>query len=206
MSNAFFKNLDPDTAQDVEQLSRAIYELRESRKQVLAEAGCEDEAAVLNAIRNGSIAEHPGYELYLAARVMDQAREDVRLALRPQPGERPANCLHAALCASVQETFASRLVGPVQLMQDALRFRLDTGVEVTARFAGDDEWSVEWCREDTTARIDTAPDAGTQGKAVAHLHDAAGVSRSEPPCDTTGPAEQVLGNIVGYLLEMDARG
>lgn len=206
MSNAFFKILDPDTAQDVEQLSRAIYGLRESRKQVLAEAGCEDEAALLDGIRNGSIAEHPGYELYLAARVMDQAREDARMALRPQPDDRPAHCLHAALRESVQETFATRLAAPIQLMQDALRLGLDNGLELTARFAADDEWSVEWCRDDATARIDTAPDAANQGRVVAHLHDAAGNPRAQPPCDTTGAAEQVLCNIVGYLLETHERG
>lgn len=204
MSNAFFKNLDPDTAQDVEQLSSAIYTLRESRKRVLAETGCEDESALLAAIRSGAIAEHPGYELYLAVRVMDQAREDARLALRPQTGARPANCLHAALCESVQEAFSSRLATPVQLMQDALRFGLDNGLEVTARFASDDAWSVEWRDGDTTARIDTAPDAAKQGQATAHAHDAAH-TRGEPPCDTRGPAEEVLCAIVAHLLETRER-
>ncbi len=201
MSTSFFDCLDYETAKDVEMLSRAIYELRESRKRVLAETGHEDEAALLDAIREGVVAEHPGYELYLAARVMDQAREDARMALRPEPDERPAHCLHAALCDALEQKFAGRLGGPIELLQDALRFVLESGLEVTARFAADDAWSIEWRNGDALARIDTAPTNANEGHGTPHYHDAQGGLHLETPCDACGLAEDVIVSVVTYLLE-----
>lgn len=201
MSTSFFDCLDYDTAKDVELLSRAIYELRESRKRVLAETGYEDETSLFNAIREGAIAEHPAYELLLAARVMDQAREDARMALRPEPGERPAHCLHAALCATLEEKFAERITAPVELLQDALRFMLDSGHEVTARFAADDAFSIEWREGDAISRIDSAPNTTNGGQGAPHYHDATGGLHRETPCDTSGVAEDVIVSVVAYLLE-----
>lgn len=201
MSTSFFDCLDHETAKNVEMLSRAIYELRESRKRVLAEAGHEDEAALLDAIREGGVAEHPGYELYLAARVMDQAREDARVALRPEPDERPAHCLHAALCDTLDQKFAEQLAGPVELLQDALRFTLEGGLEVTARFAADDAWSIEWRDGDALARIDTAPNTANEGRGTPHYHDAEGGLHLHTPCDTAGLAEDVIVSVVTYLRE-----
>lgn len=205
MSTSFFDCLDHETAKDVEMLSRAIYELRESRKRVLAETGHDDETALLDAIRDGAVAEHPGYELYLAARVMDQAREDARMALRPEPDERPAHCLHAALCDTLEQKFVGQLAGPVELLQDALRFALDGGLEVTARFAADDAWSIEWREGDALARIDTAPhtapNTANEARGTPHYHDADGGLHLHTPFDSSGLAEDVIVSVVTYLLE-----
>jgi len=78
---SFFENLDPDTAEEVEQLSRLVYELRENRSTVLQMHGAEDEAALLQRIQNGAVAEHPAYEHYLAARILADTRETVRVVL-----------------------------------------------------------------------------------------------------------------------------
>ncbi len=78
---SFFENLDPDTAEEIEQLSRLVYELRENRNTVLKIHGAEDEAALLQQIQSGTVAEHPAYEHYLAARILADTRETVRAAL-----------------------------------------------------------------------------------------------------------------------------
>ena len=75
---SFFENLDPDTAEEIEQLSRLVYELRENRNTVLATLGAEDEAALLQQIQAGEVDEHPAYEHYLAARILTDTRETVR--------------------------------------------------------------------------------------------------------------------------------
>jgi hypothetical protein len=77
MSN-FFENLEPETAAEVDQLSRLVYELRENRNTVLSPYGAEDEAALLQRIQDGAVAEHPAYEHYLAARILADTRETVR--------------------------------------------------------------------------------------------------------------------------------
>lgn len=78
---SFFENLDPDTAEEIEQLSRLVYELRENRNTVLQMHGAEDEAALLQRIQHGAVAEHPAYEHYLAARILADTRETVRAVL-----------------------------------------------------------------------------------------------------------------------------
>lgn len=80
MSN-FFEHIDLDEAAEIEQLSRLAYELRENRFAVLKPYGVEDEAALLQQIQAGAVDEHPAYEHYLAARVLADTRETVRVML-----------------------------------------------------------------------------------------------------------------------------
>lgn len=74
----FFENIDPDEAAEIDSLSRLAYELRENRQAVLKPYAAEDEAALLQQIQDGMVAEHPAYEQYLAARILDDTREMVR--------------------------------------------------------------------------------------------------------------------------------
>lgn len=86
----FFKEVDYDCAMEIEQLSRLTYELREHRRAVLAQYAAPDEATLLDMIASGALGEHPAYEHYLAARVLEQTREDARelLAARLQEANR----------------------------------------------------------------------------------------------------------------------
>lgn len=75
---SFFGNIDPDTAEELEQLSRLAYELRENRNTILETHGVTDEAALLQQIQTGAVAEHPAYENYLTARILADTRDTVR--------------------------------------------------------------------------------------------------------------------------------
>lgn len=77
----FFENLEPDVATDLQLLSQLVYELRENRNAVLKLYAVEDEAALLQHIQSGAVAEHPAYEHYLAARILADTRESARAML-----------------------------------------------------------------------------------------------------------------------------
>lgn len=77
----FFGNLEFDAAQEIEQLSRLTYELRSNRSEILATYGVSDEVALLERIYAGELAEHPAYEHYLAARILAETRETVRMLI-----------------------------------------------------------------------------------------------------------------------------
>ena len=74
----FFENLEPERAEEIDQLSRLLYELRENHNSVLRPYEAEDTAALLVRIQGGTVAEHPAYEHYLAARILADTREAVR--------------------------------------------------------------------------------------------------------------------------------
>ncbi|MDP3872552.1 MAG: hypothetical protein Q8Q80_07805 [Methyloversatilis sp.] len=71
-------HLEPDDSLRLQQLSRLMYETREHRRDVLAAAGAGDEEALLQAILDRRMDEHPAYEHYLAARVLNQAHDSAR--------------------------------------------------------------------------------------------------------------------------------
>lgn len=77
----FYENIEPTDAQQLEQLSRLIYELRENRDAILKSAGIADEIALLEQIYTGKVPEHPAYEHYLSARILADTRETVRLMM-----------------------------------------------------------------------------------------------------------------------------
>lgn len=88
MAMSFFDDLPIDTATEIEQLSRLIYELREHRKSVLGAGGVADEAALLERIGRAELPEHPAYEQYLAARILGELHDSARTALAERLKER----------------------------------------------------------------------------------------------------------------------
>lgn len=76
--NPIFDAIPPQEALELEQVARLIYESRENRRKVLDAVGAHDEAELLVRIANGEIDEHPGYEHYLAARILADTHEAAR--------------------------------------------------------------------------------------------------------------------------------
>ncbi|APR03424.1 hypothetical protein [Thauera chlorobenzoica] len=79
--NSIYDALSPDTAAEVQQLARLIYETRENRRAVLAAAGADDPAQLIERIAAGELAEHPAYEHYLAARILTDTHQAARQAM-----------------------------------------------------------------------------------------------------------------------------
>ncbi|MCK9984287.1 MAG: hypothetical protein AzoDbin1_00759 [Azoarcus sp.] len=77
----FFENVEPTDAEQLEQLSRLVFELRENRDAILKANGATDEIELLERIYTGAIPEHPSYEHYLSARILADTRETVRAML-----------------------------------------------------------------------------------------------------------------------------
>jgi len=81
MSN-YYDALPLDAAEQIEQLSRLAYELREDRRRLLAGHGADSEEALLERIRQGDVPEHPAYEHYLGASSLAATRAAVRSQLQ----------------------------------------------------------------------------------------------------------------------------
>ncbi len=81
MSN-FFEKIPFEAAQQLEQLSRIAFELRENRKRLLQQHDADSEEALLALVCSGAVAEHPGYDHYLGARILSKTQETVRNQLK----------------------------------------------------------------------------------------------------------------------------
>lgn len=79
--NSIYDALPPDAATEVQQLARLIYESREHRRAVLEAAGAGSAEELLERIAQGTVAEHPAYEHYLAARVLADTHDAARQAM-----------------------------------------------------------------------------------------------------------------------------
>ncbi len=78
----FYENLSPEDVQILDSLSKLLIELRESRAALLDRYGVADDTALFEKIRSGDIDEHPAYEVYLGAKLIESTREAVRKELR----------------------------------------------------------------------------------------------------------------------------
>ena len=76
--NNFFANVALPAAQQLEQLSRLAFELREDAAQLLAPYAVPDAPALLDRIRANDLPEQPAYEHYLSVCILADARESVR--------------------------------------------------------------------------------------------------------------------------------
>lgn len=87
MAKNYLDQIDYQSALDIEQLTRLMYDLRENRKAVLAPYGVSDELALLEQIYTGKLAEHPAYERYLALRIMAETQESARILISEKLAE-----------------------------------------------------------------------------------------------------------------------
>lgn len=81
---------------------------------------------------------------------------------------------HAAIVDRVVDSFGERLAATPRLAHDAVTMEFDGGLTVQARFAGNDEYSIEWQRGAQQFRIDTAPLHHGLESFPNHFHDADG--------------------------------
>ena len=78
----FYDNLSREDVDTLDRLARLLLELRDSRAALLARHNAASETELLEAIRRGGVREHPAYEDYLGAMIIDQMREAIRLDLK----------------------------------------------------------------------------------------------------------------------------
>lgn len=152
--------LDADALQAL--YAKAIYTLRESGKSLLKQYQVESATDLLEKIRCGELAEHPAYEHYLSARIIEQMRMEVRAQASEELygkaiSDVPSTNIHLLLKSRIEENYARRLSEPVRMAQDALLLSLDNGVMIEARYFSKDEYSINWCWGEAEMRIDTAP-------------------------------------------------
>lgn len=76
--SGFFDNISYEDADRIDRLAKLTFELRDNRKALLKHYGMEDEAEMLANIQSGALPEHPAYDHYLSARILDEAREALR--------------------------------------------------------------------------------------------------------------------------------
>lgn len=152
----FYQDLDPQVALEIERLARLAYELREARAGLLRYHDVADEAALLARIAGGQLPEHPAWEHYLAAHILEQARQAARMQIAGNDVQLPA---HLQLKEQLEAGYAGQLPGQVVLTQDALIVPLPAGVQLTVRWATPHEYSFAWQNADGSrqACIDTAP-------------------------------------------------
>lgn len=163
--------------------ARTAYLLRESRKEILRRYAAENEAALLNKIRQGLVAEHPGYEHYLSALILEQMRVQVQaemIALETgNLGVLPAISQHVILKEKLELHYAERMTEAPRLAQDALILAFDTGMLMELRYYSGDEYSVNWNWGERELRLDTAPVRVDQANFPRHVHDADGRLRAD---------------------------
>ncbi|HJW55640.1 MAG TPA: hypothetical protein VJ577_10240 [Burkholderiaceae bacterium] len=142
--------------------AKTLYTLRESRKTLLRRYSADSEAALLEKIRSGEVAEHPAYDHYLSALIIEQTRMEIRAqALERLGGQTAADTspisMHLMLKERLETHYAERLTEPVRLAQDAMLLAFDTGLMMEVRYFSSAEYAIGWSWGDAELRIDTAP-------------------------------------------------
>lgn len=173
--------LDAMSAEALQALyAKTVYLLRESRKEILRRYAVESEAALLEHIKDGAVGEHPAYDHYLSALILDQTRMQMRAEMMEQFNHAPAVpdvCMHLIFKEKLEQLYADRMTEPVRLAQDAMTLSFDTGLMLEVRYFSNQEYSISWSWGDAELRMDTAPVHVHCATFPAHLHDESGEVR-----------------------------
>lgn len=170
---------DPESMQKL--YAKTNYVLRESRKTVLKQYNAADEEDLLEQIKSGKVAEHPAYEHYLSALILEQNRLHLRGEMVAQMGgseEAPVS-VHLMLKEQLETHYAVRLAEPVRLAQDALILSFDTGLLMEVRYYSADEYMISWSWGDAELHLDTAPVHPECPTFPHHLHGDGGTIRAD---------------------------
>jgi hypothetical protein len=175
--------MDPESMQKL--YAKTLYTLRETRKALLRQYGVDDEAALLDKIRSAEVGEHPAYDHYLGALIVEQARLQLRTEIVAEMKGTPAEdtpelSIHLMLKERLEADYAQRLTEPVRMAQDALLLSFDTGLMMEVRYAGTAEYALSWSWGDAEFRIDTAPAHPQCGTSHHHLHRDDGTVAADP--------------------------
>ena len=179
MNNEIETIEDPEGMQKL--YAKTNYVLRESRKTVLKQYNAADEADLLEQIKDGKVDEHPAYEHYLSALILEQNRLHLRGEMIAQLGgseETPAS-VHLMLKEELETHYAARMAEPVRLAQDALILSFDTGLLMEVRYCSADEYMIGWSWGDAELHIDTAPVHPECPTFPHHLHGDDGTIRAD---------------------------
>lgn len=176
-----------DESENTQKLyARTNYVLRESRKAMLKLYDAEDETALLAKIRSGQVDEHPAYDHYLGALILEQTRLFVRADMLMQLGVSGSSdavaqpIIHMVLKERLETHYAARLTEPIRMAQDALILSFDTGLLMEMRYFSADEYMLSWSWGDAELRIDTAPVHPACPTFPLHLHRDDGTVHADP--------------------------
>ncbi|MDQ9172230.1 hypothetical protein Q8A64_17600 [Oxalobacteraceae bacterium R-40] len=154
--------------------ARTLHTLREARKALLHRNDVTDEEQLLARIRRREVAEHPAYEQYLGARIIEQTRMQLRADLLAQSKAESQSAgtvaIHLAFQHLLEAHYGNRLAEPVRMAQDALLLSFDTGLMMEVRFYSTEEYCLRWSWGEAKLCIDTAPVHPGIHSAPAHLH------------------------------------
>ena len=78
----FYDNLTAEDVATLDRLSMLLIDLRESRDKLLQRHASASIEELLEKIRARDVDEHPVYEDYLGARIIETTREEIRSSLR----------------------------------------------------------------------------------------------------------------------------
>jgi hypothetical protein len=185
--STFFERVPYEQAQQLEQLSRLAFELRENRKALLQPYGVDDEAALLARLVAGELEGPEAYDYYLVVRVLEATRLTVRQQMgAPDVQDELPVLQHLLIQEELERAFGARLGAPTELCQDALNVTLDNGVQMEMRVLDLDALAITWHWGDAQMRLDTAPRGQVLSPSGRHFTDALGELRADPmaPADT----------------------
>ena len=77
----FFAGMPPATALVLAALSRELYDTRQMRRQLLSDTRCTCADAVLQAITDGRLPEHPGWEAWLSLQLLERHERHLQTRL-----------------------------------------------------------------------------------------------------------------------------
>ena len=195
--------MDPSAMQSL--YAKTLYRLREGRKALLNRYGVEEEPQLLAKIRAGEVGEHPAYDHYLGALIMEQGRMQLREELLARFGgkvadEVPAISVHLTLQEKLEEAYGERMSEPVRLAQDALLLSFDTGLMLEIRYFSSDEFSIHWTWGEAELRLDTAPVHAGLPDYPLHVHRDDGTVAAAPSGMEHGDPWMALSRLLDILL------
>ncbi len=164
---------DPESMQML--YANTLYALRESRKAMLRQNGVGSESELLEKIILQEVTEHPAYDSYLSALIIEQTRTQIRAEMLALAGgttsdDAPAICVHLILQERLLAEYADRLTEPVRMAQDALLLSFDTGLMMEVRYFSSAEYAIRWSWGEAQFCLDTAPVHPGHLSFPSHLH------------------------------------